>query len=421
LQQHIATPPAAWADASTIASIVYTSGTTGIPKGVMLTHANFVSNARAALEAIPITEHDIFVSFLPLSHVFERAAGYYVPLVCAGACIAYAENPKVLQENLREVRPTVLIAVPRLFEKLHDTIWAKVNASGALKRKLFIAALKSQANTWQHRVFDHLVFKKIQKRLGGRLRVVVSGGASLNPKLGKFFERLGIRIVEGYGMTEASPIIAANRVDDYAFGTVGRAVTGVEVKIGENKEILARGPNIMAGYHNHPEITGQMIDSDGWLHTGDQGFIDAHGRITIIGRTKEMLVTAGGKNVWPEPIEFALNDDRMVAQSMVVGDGQKFIGALIVPFWPAVLEFAAQHQLPPDPNVLRTHPKVIEEFSHRVERINMHLAEWEQIRNFTLLLEEFTQDRDELTPTLKLRRRAVHHHHKAAIDQLYQK
>ena len=276
-------------EADDVASIVYTSGTTALPKGVMLTHGNFIFNAEASLTAVPATERDRFLSFLPLSHVLERTTGYYAPLVCRGACIAYAEDIKTLARNLREIKPTMMISVPRIFEKLHKSIWDKMKPAGSIKYRLFIWALKQVPGSLGHWLADVLLFRRIRAKLGGHFRCTISGGSSLNPRLVRFFQRLKITIVEGYGLTETAPVVTACRIDNIKIGTVGTQLPGVEIKLGPDKEVLVHGPNVMKGYYNNPALTAEVIDTDGWFHTGDLGFIDQEGFLVIIGRKKEMI------------------------------------------------------------------------------------------------------------------------------------
>lgn len=400
-----------------VCSIIYTSGTTGLPNGVILTHKNFLSNAAAALECVPVTEKDTLLSFLPLSHVLERTAGYYAPLVLRGACIAYAESPKTLVDDLKQVKPTILISVPRIFERFHKSVWEKVKQGSEFKKKLFIKALRQQKGTLAYKVFDRLVFKKIRAALGGRFRLTISGGSSLNPKLGKFFDKIGIVILEGYGMTETSPVITVNRQGQVKFGTVGTALPGVEVKIDKDKEILVRGPNIMKGYTT---LQREVIDAEGWFHTGDLGFMDKDGYLTIIGRKKEMMVLSNGKNVWPEKIEQVLNADRFISQSIILGQGRKFVSALIVPDWNEVKRYCQENNLPTkSPENLIKDPKIINLYQDRLNCYQENFAEWEQPKKFALLEDEFSQENEELTPTLKLRRKVIEEHYRKEIEGMY--
>lgn len=408
-------------DPDDLCSIIYTSGTTGKPKGVCLTHRNFLSNVEAVNEVVPVQKNDVFLSFLPLSHVLERMAGYYMPITF-GATIAYAESSKQLSQNLKEVRPTVMISVPRIFEKFHDAVWDKVNASSPLKKKIFKWALKQKRGAFLYRIADYLAFKKIRQQMGGRLRFTISGGASLNENIGKFFSKIGIKILEGYGLTETSPVISANHENDFKFGTVGKIVPGVKVKITDNKEILVKGSNVMQGYFDNKKETKRVFDKDSWFCTGDLGFLDKQGFLTIIGRGKEMIVTSGGKNVWPEPVENLLNNDRFVSQSMVLGDGRKFISALIVPDWQEVEIYFKQNNLP-----LKEHQKLTKDeelikiFQQRIdEKINPNLSEIEKIKKFRLLPQEFLQEQEELTPTLKLRRHIIEKHCSKSIESMYE-
>ncbi|MFA6322807.1 MAG: long-chain fatty acid--CoA ligase [Candidatus Buchananbacteria bacterium] len=418
--QEIKTEMADQVQAGDLASIIYTSGTTALPKGVMLTHHNLMFDAEAAVTAVAVDEKDILLSFLPLSHVLERTAGYYAPLVCRGSCIAYAESPKTLVNNLREIKPTILVAVPRIFEKVHVSIWDKVKNGSKLKYQIFIWALKQEPKTFTHYIADRLVFKKIRQSLGGRLRYTISGGATLNHRLARFFARLGLVITEGYGLTETAPIISVNRLNNIKFGTVGQQLPGVEIKIALDKEILVRGPNVMAGYYNNSAMTQEVIDAEGWFHTGDLGFLSSEGFLIIIGRKKEMISLSNGKIAWPEQIELLLNDDRFFAQSMVLGDGRSYLTAVIVPDWQEIKRNAAVLGLPTlEPASLVSEPKLIKTFYDRIEKINNQLAEWERIRKIVLLPDEFSQEKDELTPTLKLRRHIIENHYQSQIDKLY--
>ena len=402
-------------------SIIYTSGTTGKPKGVVLSHRNFLSNVEAVNEVIPVKENDIFLSFLPLSHALERLAGYYMP-ICYGATIAYAESIKQLPINLREVQPTIMISVPRVFEKFNDGIWDKINSSSEFQKRIFKWALKQKKNTVRYLAADFLVFKKIRDSLGGRLRLTVSGGASLNENISRFFSKIGILILEGYGLTETSPVISTNKESEFKFGTVGKILPGVKVKINETKEILVKGPNVFQGYLKSKSATRACINKEGWFCTGDLGFVDKQGFLTIIGREKEMIVTSGGKNVWPERVENLLNNDRFISQSMIVGNNRKFISALIVPDFQEVEIYLKQNNLP-----LQEHDKLIKSavlldiFQKRIdEKINPNLNEPERIKKFKLLPQEFSQERDELTATIKLRRHIIENHYQKWIEEMYE-
>jgi long-chain acyl-CoA synthetase len=404
-----------------ICTIIYTSGTTGKPKGVELSHQNILSNWQAVNKAVPVKTNDIFLSFLPLSHIFERLAGYYVPLLF-GATIAYAENINQLPYNLKEIKPTVLISVPRIFEKFEDAIWDKINKSGNLKKKLFLWAIKQRSKSLRHKIADFLIFRKIRKQLGGHLRLTISGGASLNRKTAKFFYRLGIKILEGYGLTETSPVVSVNRENDFWFGTVGKVLDNVQVKISPEKEILVKGPNVFQRYFRNKKETKKAFAKDGWFLTGDLGFIDKDGFLTIIGRKKEMILTSGGKNIWPEPIENLLNKDRFISQSMVIGNKRKFISALIVPDWDEVKKFLKENKLPlKEPEKLVKNLKIIELFLERLNnKINPNLSDYEKIKKFKILSHEFSQERGEMTPTLKLRRSIIEEHYKKEIEEMYQ-
>jgi long-chain acyl-CoA synthetase len=401
-------------------SIIYTSGTTGLPKGVMLSHNNFLSNAKAVNETIPVKKSDVFLSFLPLSHILERLTGYYMPLIY-GASIVYSGGIKQLADDLKEVRPTILICVPRVFEKFHDAIWDKINASSHAKKRFFLWCLKYRKGGFLHKIISVLVFKKIRNQLGGNIRLAISGGASLNDQIERFFLKLGIIILEGYGLTETSPVISANREKEMRIRTVGKVIPGVQVEINpENKEILVKGPNVMKGYYKNEEGTKNAFNKQGWFYTGDLGHLDKDGFLTVIGRKKEMVVTSGGKNIWPETIENLLNNDKYITSSMVLGHGRKFISALIYPDFEQVGLFLKENNLPnPSLNKLVDNPKIIELFKKRLDKVNEELADYEKIRKFQLISEDFSQERDELTPTLKLRRHIVEMYYKKETEEMY--
>ncbi|OGY46870.1 MAG: hypothetical protein A2840_00430 [Candidatus Buchananbacteria bacterium RIFCSPHIGHO2_01_FULL_47_11b] len=407
-------------DPDAVASIVYTSGTTALPKGVMLTHRNFLFDGEAAVTAVPVSHHDTLLSFLPLSHVLERTAGYYAPLLLRGSCIAYAESIKTLAQNLREVKPTILVSVPRVFEKTHTAIWDKVKSGPGWKQTFFLWALKQEKGTIGHRIGDLLVFKKIRRSLGGRLRLSISGGASLNHKLARFFDRIGLLIVEGYGLTETAPVATVNRPDNFKFGTVGQQLPGVEVILAPDKEILVRGPNIMKGYYHNDALTKEVIDSEGWFHTGDLGFLTQDGFLVVIGRKKEMISLSNGKIVWPEQVELLLTNDRFITSAMVVGHNRAYLSALLIPDWQEVNRSLTELGITSsEPDMLVKNPKLRELFVTRLEKINAQMADWEKIQRFVLLPQEFAQTRDELTPTLKLRRATIEEHYKKQIESMY--
>jgi long-chain acyl-CoA synthetase len=328
-----------------LASIIYTSGTTGLPKGVMLTHENFLSNVEGALQSIPVTHNDIFLSFLPLSHVFERMAGHFLALY-AGATIAYAESIETVSENLKEVRPTLMTSVPRFFEKVYSRVLESVEEGSNLKKKIFFWAIQvgKKANIYKQKglplvgllkikynIANKLVYSKLRERVGGRVRLFFSGGAPLSREIAEFFNAAGLVLLEGYGLTESSPVISVNKLDKFKFGSVGLPINNIEVKIAEDGEILSRGPHIMKGYFKLEDATREAIDDEGWLHTGDIGHIDKDGFIFITDRKKNIIVTSGGKNVAPQRIENLLVTSPYIEQVIVLGDGRKYCSAIIVP------------------------------------------------------------------------------------------
>lgn len=417
-----------------LASIIYTSGTTGIPKGVMLTHRNFLSNCAAVGPIFPIGEEDLTLSFLPLSHVFERMAGYYF-ILSVGATIAYAENIEAVPNNLLEVRPTMVIGVPRFYEKLHEGVQAAVRSSPPLRRRIFHWALRvgqerarramqgHPASGWlslQHRLADRLVFSKLRARLGGSIRFCVSGGAPLPKSIGEFFYAAGILILEGYGLTETSPVVCANRPDRFRFGTVGPAIPGVEIRIAEDGEILTRGPHIMQGYYQNPQATAEVIDAEGWFHTGDVGGLSEDGFLTITDRKKDLLKTSGGKMVAPQHLEGLLKADPLIADCVVIGDRRKYVTALIVPNLEKVREFARFERMPAfDAQEMIRRPEVVDLLWQRVQAVNQRMATFEQVKKISLLAEPFAQGAGELTPTLKIKRRVVAERYAKEIEAMY--
>jgi long-chain acyl-CoA synthetase len=416
-----------------LASILYTSGTTGEPKGVMLTHLNFASNVNATLQIIPFSDRDVTLSFLPLTHVFERMVEF--AYLSAGATIAYAESIEAVPQNILEIRPTVVASAPRLFEKVNARIMETVRTSPLGRRLIFGLALKvgkSQARAMLagqrspllvrllHPVTDHLVFSKVREKLGGRLRFFVSGGAPLSAEIAEFFYAAGIRILEGYGLTETSPVIAVNTLDKTRLGTVGPTLPGVEVKIAGDGEILVRGPNVMKGYFRDEEATREAI-KEGWFHTGDIGLLDAGGFLKITDRKKEVLKTSGGKMVAPQPIENLLKSDRFISQAVLIGDRRRFISALIVPD-PALLESYARRKQISYRSVedLIQDPRVLDLYRRRIEAKMAGLPSYETVKKFRLLPGELTQDAGELTPTLKVKRRVIEQKFAGLIESMYE-
>jgi long-chain acyl-CoA synthetase len=416
-------------------TLIYTSGTTGNPKGVMLTHRNLCSNIISSAQAIDFGPEDTLLSFLPLSHTFERMAGYYTAMAC-GATIAYAESVESVRDNMLEVRPTIVTTVPRLFERIHSRVIKQVDSGSAAKKKIFSWAIgvgKEYASikragrapspilSAKRALANRLVFKKLQEKTGGRMRFFVSGGAALAREFGEFFEAVGLKIIEGYGLTESSPVISANRLDHYKWGSVGFPIPGVEVKIAEDGEILARGPNIMRGYWNDPVATAEVLDWQGWLHTGDIGHIDAEGYLTITDRKKHLFVSSGGKNIAPQPIENLVLSSKFIEQFMLIGDRRMYLTALIVPDFDALKEFADAHNISYADNVeLTSHPQINKLIEGDINSIQKDLANYERVRKFTLLDKQFTIEDGELTPTQKMRRKAIEERYKHLIETMYE-
>ncbi len=392
--------------AGEISSLIYTSGTTGDPKGVMLTNENFLSNALAAMEKIKVFPRDVFLSFLPLSHVLERLAGNYVP-VFSGAGIAYAPSIKELARSFTEVKPTIFTGVPKIFENSYEKIRAKLEKSNPLVRRFFYYSLNKKSPAFFKALADKFLYAKIRKSFGGRLRFAISGGAAINERIIKFFRKIGVRIVEGYGLTETSPIVAMNTLEESQTGSVGRPLSGVEVKIAPDKEILVRGKNVMAGYWNKEEMTRAHITEDGWFKTGDLGFLDRENFLTIIGRIKEMIVTTNGKNISPEKVEAIINLNPLIAQCLVVGHKKPYLACLIVPELDRIKEkFGADCD-----------PKKC--LADEMEEINNLLMSHERIKKFGLIESPFTVEAGELTPTLKVRRSVIENKYQREVEKLY--
>lgn len=418
-------------DPDDVATLIYTSGTTGPPKGVMLTHRNFVSNYLGAHPIIRITEKDTALSFLPLCHVFERLAGYYF-MAFHGAVIAYAENMQTVPENIQEIRPTVCAAVPRFYEKVHARILEKVEAGPARKKTIFYWAVeigrkRSQLIflkqgippllSFQYALAKLIVFNQIKRKMGGRLRFFISGGAPLSRELAEFFFAADVLILEGYGLTETSPVIAVNSEDDFCFGTVGKPLQNAETKIAEDGEIITRGPCVMKGYYRNPEATAEAIQ-DGWFHTGDIGEFQ-NGYLKITDRKKDIIATSGGKKVSPQNIEGLIGADNLFLQTVIVGDKRNYLVALVVLSRALVETFAKEQGLSSNYSDLLKNPAVFAWAEKRLRARTEGLASYEQIKYFALLEKEFTQEAGELTPTLKYKRRFIMEKYKDVIDALY--
>jgi long-chain acyl-CoA synthetase len=420
-----------------LATLIYTSGTTGDPKGVMLTHANLVSNAVTNCRLAEVKEGEVALSFLPFSHIFERNTIYMY--LYAGVSIFYAESVETLAQNLVEARPHFMTSVPRLFEKIYTRAMEKAEAGGRTKaaiagwavevaKRWARAASEGQrpgaALSLKHKVADALVFTKWRAAMGGRIRALVSGGAPLAPELAQVFYGAGLPIYQGYGLTESSPTITCNIRLANRLGSVGRPIPGVSVRIAEDGEILAAGPNIMQGYYDRAEETEEALEPDAegrvWLHTGDIGYLDEDGYLFITDRKKDLLKTSGGKYIAPQPIENAIKRSRYVNQAVVIGDDRKFPSALIVPQMDALKNYAAEQGIAyADEAELVNHPKVVSLIEKEVDKYTNDLSQYEKVKAVLLLDREMTIESGELTPTLKVKRRLVVEKHKQRIDQLY--
>jgi len=415
-------------------TIIYTSGTTGEPKGVMLTHKNMLSNCGDISDYISITDNFVALSFLPLSHSFERMAGYYAMLFY-GATIAYAESIDKVVANMKEIKPYIMVSVPRVYEKMYAKISEGVESGPPIKKKIFYWALDTGKQVMPYKLTDKpiplilsikyalakkLVFKKLKDLFGGRLLFFISGGAPLSKELGEFFYAADIIIIEGYGLTETSPVLTVNPPNAIKFGTAGKPIPNCEIKIAPDGEILAKGPMIMKGYFKKPEATAEAIEKEGWFHTGDIGFMDNEGYLHITDRKKDLIVTAGGKNIAPQPIENILKMNRFVEQVAMIGDKRPYCVALIVPKFDALESYAKQNNIVyKNRKELVKHPKITELIQNAIDNVNASLAKFETIKKIKILPNEFTQETGELTPTLKVKRRVVMEKYKDIIEELY--
>jgi long-chain acyl-CoA synthetase len=408
-----------------VATVCYTSGTTGDPKGVILTHGHFVETAKAALQMFDIGPDDELLSYLPYSHVLERIDGIFVETM-AGCSFWLARSLDTLVEDIHVSRPTIMLGVPRVFEKVYEAVYDQMRKESLVKRAIFrwalgvgSARLHGRPGPWLRlrvRIAERLVLKPLRDRLtGGRLRFFISGGAPLNEKVEEFFWALGVKILQGWGLTEASSGVTSNTETLHRYRTVGVPMPGTQIRIAQDGEILVKGPGVMAGYKNQPGATAEMF-ADGWLKTGDMGFSDRDGFLTITDRKKDLIKTSGGKYVAPLPIESQLESNRYVKSAVVIGDQRPYVVALIVPDWPAL---AADDGLTGNPEDLARNQSARSKFAPVVDVANQGLASFETVKYFALLSRDFTEAEGELTPTLKKKRRVIAQHFAAEIDDLY--
>ena len=418
--------------ADDLATIIYTSGTTGNPKGVMLSHANILSNVAACVEPIPADNNSKVLSFLPVCHIYERMLHYlYMHLGCS---IHFAESMETIGDNIREVKPDVFSAVPRLIEKVYDRILAKGEELTGIKRVLFYWAVSvgseydvTGKSAWYKLklfVARKLIFKKWQEALGGNVKAIASGSAALQPRLARMFLAAGIPILEGYGLTETSPVVSVNSfVKGIRIGSVGSLIEGVQVKIAVDGEILVKGPNVMLGYYNLPDVTAEVIDQDGWFHTGDIGTFESNQFLKITDRKKEIFKTSGGKYIVPQAMENKFKESRFIEQIMVIGEGEKFPAALIVPNFVFLKEWAVRKEIQLSSDSLKEliqQDTVIARIQKEIDHFNVGFGNWEQVKRFALLDQEFTVAGDELTPTLKLKRKKILAKYAETYSKIYQ-
>ena len=416
-----------------LATLIYTSGTTGDPKGVMLSHDNLWSNVRCSLQAMTVVPGDECLSMLPLSHVFERMVGY--TMFDGGVIINYAESFEKVATNMQEVRPTIVLSVPRFYEKVYARVLENALAGSGLKRRIFFWA-KRTGDAWatyrlaglaipsglafKYALADRLVFSKLRARTGGRVKFFVSGGAPLSAEIAKFLYSGGLPVAEGYGLTETSPVLTINRTERIKIGTVGPAIPGVQIRIAADGEILAKGPGIMQGYYNKPDATREAIDAEGWFHTGDIGELDADGFLKITDRKKDLIVTAGGKNIAPQPIENLVKSNKFVVNAVMLGDKRKFPIMLVVPNFDNLERWARERRLSASSRAaLIALPDVHAKVEREVMGELRELAKFEVPKRVLLLEHDFTIESGELTPTLKVKRRVVEKRYKDLVDRTY--
>ena len=417
-----------------LATLIYTSGTTGEPKGVMLTHANLISNLIDSSGHLEVGEQDTVLSVLPLSHVYERQAMYMY--LHHGMAVYFAESLQTVGANLKEVQPTILVGVPRMFEKIYARIREHADEAGKLSATLLswsVAVARDYAGyfnkhhsipvalKFKHWIASKLVFEKWRQAFGGKIRLLLSGGAALPDELARLYIGAGIPIIQGYGLTETSPVITASTLEDYRVGTVGRAIPHVEMRIASDGEIEVRGPNVMHGYYNKPEETRAAFTADGWFKTGDIGMIDADGYLRITDRKKELFKTSGGKYIAPQPIEQAIKASRFVSQVVLVGAERKFPAALIVPEWEQLESYCKLKGIEvKSRSELCRHPRIIDLLQRQIDAVTPNLARFERIKKIALLENEFTIEGGELTPTLKVKRRVIDQKYRDVIEKLYE-
>jgi len=420
------------ADGKLLASVVYTSGTTGRPKGVMLSHLNMLSVAHGGLTLLDCYQEDVFMSFLPLSHTLERTVGYYL-CVMSGSCVAYARSVAQLGEDLITIQPTILVAVPRIFERVYGRISDQMEKKGSLAKNLFELTVSIGWKRFLHQqgrgpwplgsllwpVLERLVASKLVSKLGGRIRVAISGGAALNEEIARVFIGLGVPIVQGYGLTETAPIVSANPIEDNIPSSVGIPIRGVKVKIGENDELLVHGPGVMLGYWNNPAATAQVINHDGWLRTGDQARIDESGHIYITGRIKDILVLSNGEKIPPADMESAIVLDPLFEQVMVVGEGRPYLTALLVLNGEHWAEFAREQGVDPSAPASLKDSRVLNSVGRRVKAALNDFPGYAKIRRVLLSLEPWSVEDGLITPTMKVKRTKVLEHYAADVENMY--
>lgn len=414
-----------------LATLIYTSGTTGNPKGVMLTHRNFLSNVEATQNLAPFEPTWRALSFLPLNHVYERMLSYLY--IQQGVSVYYAESLETIGANLKEVKPQIFVTVPRLLEKVYDKIMATGAELKGIKRVLFFWAVnlglryeQFGANGWwyefQLKIANKLIFSKWREALGGKIACVVSGGSALQPRLARIFHSARIKVLEGYGLTETSPVIAVNSFDEenIRFGTVGKVINNVQLKLAEDGEICVKGPNVMLGYYKHPELATECFDADGWFHTGDIGEMVEGQFLKITDRKKEMFKTSGGKYITPQIMENKLKESRFIEQAMVIGENEKFPAAFIVPAFTFIKQWCEKRKISFTTNEeMIRHPEVVKRIQEEIDNTNKEFSQYERIKKIELLPQEWSIDHGELTPKLSLKRKIILANNKALYDKIY--